>query len=51
MVIDEIVDVMFMMTVRTETTACAVVCPTKGQEFMVDVPVTLYSGQSVVSIQ
>ena len=50
-VIDAVVDVSFMMRFWVETTSCAVVCPTKGEEFMVDVPVTLYSGQSLVSVR
>jgi hypothetical protein len=43
--------VMHMMTSRTETLTCAVSCPTKGTQFLVDVPVTLWSGQTLVSIR
>jgi hypothetical protein len=50
-VIDEVVGVMHLMTSRTETRSCAVSCPTKGTQFMVDVPVTLWSGQTLVNIR
>jgi hypothetical protein len=50
-VIDETIGVMHMMTIRTEVKTCAVTCPDKGQTLMVDVPVLLTSGQTLVSIK
>lgn len=49
--IDEVVGVMYMMTSRVEIRTCAVVCPVKGTQFVVDVPVVLWSGQTLVAIQ
>ena len=50
-VIDEVVGVMHMMTSRVETRSCAVTCPTKNTTIMVDVPVTLWSGQTLVDVK
>ena len=50
-VIDETIGVMHMFRMRTEVMTCAVTCPEKGQTLMVDVPVLMTSGQSLVSIQ
>jgi hypothetical protein len=50
-VIDEVVGVMHMTTSRVDTRSCSVTCPTKGTQFMVDVPVTLWSGQTLVNIR
>lgn len=48
--IQEIVGVMHMMTSRVESRTCAVTCPAKGGSFMVDVPVTLWSGQKLLKV-
>lgn len=48
--IEEMVGVMHMMTSRVDTRACTVNCPTKGGSFMVDVPVTLWSGQELLGV-
>jgi RNase P subunit RPR2 len=50
-VIDEVIGVMHMVTTRTEIKTCAVTCPDKGQTLMVDVPVLLTSGQTLVSVK
>lgn len=50
-VIDEVVGVMHMMTMKVETRSCAVACPAKGSSFVVDVPVTLVSGQTLVTLK
>jgi hypothetical protein len=50
-VIDEVVGVMHMMTMKVETKSCAVACPEKGSSFVVDVPVTLVSGQTLVALK
>jgi len=50
-IIDEVVGVMHFMAIRTETRTCAVNCPNSGKLIMVDVPVTLYSGQTLVSVK
>lgn len=48
--IEEMVGVMHMMTSRVERRTCAVNCPTKGGSFIVDVPVTLWSGQELLRV-
>lgn len=48
--IEEEIGVMHMMTSRVENRSCAVTCPTKGGNFMVDVPVTLWSGQKLIKV-
>ena len=50
-VIDAIVDVMHMMSVREEVRSCSVICPVKNLPIIVDVPVTLYSGQTLINVQ
>lgn len=50
-IIDELVGGMFMMTMRTETITCSLTCPVKGTTIVIDVPVTLISGQSVVQVK
>ena len=50
-VMDESVGGMFLMTMRTETMTCSLVCPVKGATIVVDVPVTLMSGQSLVEVR
>ena len=50
-VIEETLGVMHMMTTRIEIKSCAVTCPDKGKTLMVDVPVVLSSGQSLVSVK
>lgn len=50
-IIDETIGVMHMMTVRKEIKPCAVSCPENGNIFMVDVPVILTSGQTLVSVR
>lgn len=50
-VIDESIGGMFMMTLRTETVACSLTCPAKGVPIVIDVPVTLVSGQSLVQVR
>ncbi len=49
--IDQAVGVMHMMTSRVERRTCAVTCPSKGGAFVVEVPVTLWSGQELVGIR
>ena len=49
--IDEVIGIMHMYTTRTEMTSCSLSCPEKGSYFVVDVPVVLSSGQSLVSIK
>lgn len=51
LIIEEVVDVVFMMTSRSESKSCAVICPNKQAEFVVDVPVTLWSGQSLLEVK
>lgn len=50
-VIDELVGGMFMMTMHTETVTCSVTCPVKGVTIVIDVPVTLTSGESLVGVR
>ena len=50
-VIDETIGVMHMFTTWTETRSCAVSCPETGATFVVDVPVVLTSGQTLVSVK
>lgn len=50
-VIDESVGGMFLMTMRTEIMTCSLTCPVKGTTIVVDVPVTLVSGQSLVKVR
>ena len=50
-VIDELIGGIFMMTIRTETVACSLTCPVKGTTIVVDVPVTLMPGQSLVQVR
>jgi len=50
LVMDEVTDVAFMMTSWVETSSCTVTCPKTGKDFVVDVPVTLWSGQTLVSV-
>lgn len=50
-IIDETIGVMHMFTSRTEVKSCAVSCPDKGASFVVDVPVVLTSGQTLVSVK
>ena len=49
--IDERIGVMHMYTTRTVTKSCSLSCPEKGGAFVVDIPVVLTSGQSLVSIK
>ena len=49
-VIEERIGVMHAFTIRRETRSCAVICPDKGKRFMVDVPVTLAAGQTLVRL-
>jgi uncharacterized ParB-like nuclease family protein len=49
--IDEVCGVMHMMTFKTETRACTVTCLAKGGSFVVDVPVSLSSGQTLVALK
>lgn len=49
--IAQAVGVMHMMTSWVEQRTCAVTCPSKGGTFMVEVPVTLWSGQELVGIR
>lgn len=50
-VIDEVVDVMHMMTMKVETRPYSLACPEKAGSFVVDVPVTLVSGQTLVTLK
>jgi len=50
-IIDEVVGGMFMMTTRVEIMTCSLTCPDKGTTIVVEVPVTLMSGQSLVEVQ
>ena len=50
-VIDSEVGGMFMMTMRVETMACSLTCPNKNATIMVDVPLTLISGESLISVR
>jgi|GEM_PF-2614628 len=49
--IDEAVGGFFMMMTRVETIACSFTCPVKGTTIVVEVPVTLTSGQSLAEVQ
>lgn len=51
LVMDEVTDVVFMMASWVEKRSCTVSCPTTGKSFVVDVPVTLWSGQTLVSVK
>ncbi len=46
-IIEEVIGIMHLMVARTESKSCSVVCPDKGSSFVVDVPITLWSGQSL----
>lgn len=50
-VIDEQVGGLFLMTMRTETRTCGLICPVKGTTIVVEVPVTLVSGQSLIQVR
>jgi hypothetical protein len=50
-IIDEVVGVIHMMRMFSDTKSITVVCPENGGAFVVDVPVALYSGQSLVSLK
>lgn len=50
-IIDETIGVMHLMTMRTEIKSCSVLCPDKSASFVVDVPVVLSSGQTLVSVK
>lgn len=50
-VIDSLVGGMFMMTMRNETMSCSLTCPVKGTTIIVEVPVTLVSGESLVQVR
>lgn len=50
-VIDEVVGVMHMMKIETVVRQCSVMCPEKGLPIIVGVPVTLYSGQTLVDVR
>lgn len=50
-IIEEVVGGIFMMTQRVETMTCSLTCPRKGITIVVDVPVTLVSGQSLVEVR
>lgn len=43
-------DVMHFMVSRKETRACSVSCPTKGKHFVIDVPITLWSGETLLDM-
>lgn len=49
--IEETVGVMHMMVSRIETRSCTVVCPEKKEPFLIEVPVSLWSGQSLKSLK
>lgn len=48
--IEQVVGVMHMMTSRVESLTCLAQCPTKGEQFVVDVEVTLWSGQTLLRV-
>lgn len=48
--IEQVVGVMHMMTSWTETHTCLAQCPTTGDDFAIDVDVTLWSGQTLLQV-
>ncbi|MBN2346742.1 MAG: hypothetical protein JXO51_10175 [Candidatus Aminicenantes bacterium] len=48
---DEAVGGFFLMVTRIETISCSFTCPDTGTTIVVEVPVTLTSGQSIAGVQ
>lgn len=48
--IEQVVGVMHMMTSHVESRTCWAQCPTNGGQFVVDVEVTLWSGQTLLQL-